>query len=219
MKIKAYSYLRMSTVKQLKGDSLRRQLQASKNYVEENDLILVESIRDIGISAYEGENIKSGFLGIFIKAVENGDVEEGSVLIIESIDRLSRETPITAFQQFSAIINSGIKIVTLSDNQEYTKDSLKQNVGQLYMLIGSMQRANEESEVKSQRLKAVWKNKRKNIKSQKLTGRIPAWLSGDKSSKEFDVIQEKASCVRHIFKMCIDGYGTYSINEISERKF
>jgi hypothetical protein len=49
---KAYSYIRMSTDLQLKGDSLRRQLEKSTVYAEENDLDLVDESRlqDIGIS-------------------------------------------------------------------------------------------------------------------------------------------------------------------------
>ena len=40
MKPKAYSYLRMSTDLQLKGDSRRRQLEASQKYADEFDLDL-----------------------------------------------------------------------------------------------------------------------------------------------------------------------------------
>ena len=41
---KAYSYIRMSTDTQLKGDSLRRQLEASKAYAENHNLELVDNI-------------------------------------------------------------------------------------------------------------------------------------------------------------------------------
>ena len=51
---KAYSYIRMSTQKQLKGDSLKRQLDLSKEYAEQHNLELDESISDIGISAFKG---------------------------------------------------------------------------------------------------------------------------------------------------------------------
>ena len=58
-KPKAYSYVRMSTDIQLKGDSLRRQLEQSRDFAEKNDLELVEGsgLHDIGVSAFKGANI------------------------------------------------------------------------------------------------------------------------------------------------------------------
>lgn len=64
---KAYSYIRMSTDNQLKGDSLRRQLEASENYAKINRLELVDNIdgiplKDIGVSAFKGKNTQKGVL-------------------------------------------------------------------------------------------------------------------------------------------------------------
>jgi DNA invertase Pin-like site-specific DNA recombinase len=49
----AYSYIRFSTPDQIKGDSLRRQTEASHRYAAENNLTLDETlnIRDLGVSA------------------------------------------------------------------------------------------------------------------------------------------------------------------------
>lgn len=47
---KAYSYIRMSSERQLSGDSLRRQLQNSRDYAAEHGLDLDETLRDIGVS-------------------------------------------------------------------------------------------------------------------------------------------------------------------------
>ena len=89
--IKAYSYVRMSTDIQLKGDSLRRQKESSKKYAEENNLELIETLQDIGISAFSGKNSKDGALGVFIEAIESNKIEAGSYLLVESLDRLSRD--------------------------------------------------------------------------------------------------------------------------------
>ena len=55
---RAYSYIRMSTDMQLKGDSLRRQLEASTKYAATNglDLIADDRLHDIGVSAFKGDN-------------------------------------------------------------------------------------------------------------------------------------------------------------------
>ena len=89
--IKAYSYLRFSTPEQSKGDSKRRQIEGAEEYAKANGLVLDEKLRDEGISAYSGANRDKGALGGFLKKVEKGLIPTGSVLIVESLDRLSRE--------------------------------------------------------------------------------------------------------------------------------
>ena len=73
----AYShYLRMSTDLQLKGDSRRRQLEASTAYAAAEGLDLNDDaqLEDIGISAYRGANLRDGALGQFLNAVKAGVV-------------------------------------------------------------------------------------------------------------------------------------------------
>jgi hypothetical protein len=53
----AYSYIRMSTDLQLKGDSLRRQLEKSDAYAAAHGLELVHEYEDIGVSAFKGDNL------------------------------------------------------------------------------------------------------------------------------------------------------------------
>jgi DNA invertase Pin-like site-specific DNA recombinase len=84
---KAFSYIRFSTPDQLKGDSLRRQLQSSREYAESRGLILDEtlSMRDLGLSAYHGEHRTKGALGKFLELVDTGEIPKGSTLIVESL--------------------------------------------------------------------------------------------------------------------------------------
>ena len=133
---KAYSYIRMSTDIQLKGDSLRRQLELSKNYANQNGLQLVDNIdgialKDVGVSGYKGANAQKGVLALFLDSLKNGSIEKNSVLLIESLDRLSRDKITDAFTQFIGILEHGIEIVTLADNQRYTKEKLNNEVGVL----------------------------------------------------------------------------------------
>ena len=150
---KAYSYLRMSTQTQLKGDSLRRQLAASEEYARSHELQLVEQFEDIGVSAFRGKNSEKGALATFLEMIDQGYVEKGSYLLVESLDRLSRENVLKALPQFISIVQAGITIVTLADNQTYTEESLSHTQGQLFVTLGIMFRANEESATKSKRLK------------------------------------------------------------------
>jgi DNA invertase Pin-like site-specific DNA recombinase len=89
--INAYSYLRISTDVQKVGDGIRRQMDASERYAREHGYHLVETIRDVGVSGFHGKNAKEGAFSVFLTAIDQGIVESGSVLIVESLDRLSRD--------------------------------------------------------------------------------------------------------------------------------
>lgn len=124
-----YSYIRFSTPEQAEGSSSVRQAEYAASYAADNNLELDHSLsmRDEGLSAYHQQHIKQGALGVFLRAVDNGLVPEGSTLIIEALDRLSRAEPIVSQALLSQIINSGITVVTASDGKRYDRQSLKAN--------------------------------------------------------------------------------------------
>lgn len=210
---KAYSYIRMSTPEQLKGDSLRRQLARTRHYAEANSLELIDSFDDLGVSGYRGQNGELGALARFKALVEQGDIEKESFLIVESMDRLSRQKVMDAFLQLASIVKSGITLVTLDDNQVYSKQTIDAESIKLYIALGAMARAHEESRRKSDLLSHTWIEKRRRLRESGvvLTRRVPAWLSADQVRNEITVIPERAEIVREIFAMTRDGYGTYSI--------
>lgn len=113
----AYSYIRFSSKKQAIGSSLSRQTKAAQDWSDKNGVPLDTTLhmQDLGVSAYKGTHIEEGALGKFIEAVDKGLVKRGSYLLVESLDRLSRQDVPTALQMFLHLINKGITIVTLSD--------------------------------------------------------------------------------------------------------
>ena len=212
MKPKAYSYLRMSTDLQLKGDSRRRQLQASQAYAEAHDLDLASDaqLEDIGISAYKGANVKDGALGQFLAAVKNGSVERGSYLIVESLDRLSREEILPAHTLFLSIVQSGINLVTLTDQRVYRAKTT--NLVDMITSLVIMERAHEESKTKGLRVGAAWKQKRtKAAQGQPMTARCPAWLRLAADKHSYEAVSERVEIVRQIFADSAAGLGMYSI--------
>ena len=104
---KAYSYLRFSTPEQMQGDSFRRQTEAARQYAEDHGLDLDESLtfKDLGVSAFRGKNVVEGALGQFIAAVDSGKVKPGSYLLVENLDRLSRDRIMSALNRFSALLH------------------------------------------------------------------------------------------------------------------
>lgn len=208
---KAYSYLRMSTERQIKGDSKRRQEQASRRYAEQHGLELVEEdeLQDIGVSAFKGKNLSNGALGDFVEQVSAGKVPKGSYLLVESFDRLSRQEVPAAFGLFMSLTNAGINIVTLGDGHLY--EAGKTDMLELVYSIVIMGRAHEESKTKSVRISAAWANKRAAIGEKKLTARSPGWLRLTEDRKTFELIPDRAEIVRRIFKETAEGIGAFSI--------
>src|SRR5262249_43500699 len=92
-KRRAFSYVRFSTPEQSKGGSLERQRGLSQAYCERKGLALDNTLtlHDLGVSAFRGDNAKQGHLAAFLEAVTIGKVPQGSVLIVESVDRISRQ--------------------------------------------------------------------------------------------------------------------------------
>ncbi|TWB09186.1 DNA invertase Pin-like site-specific DNA recombinase [Nitrospirillum amazonense] len=214
MKRIAYSYIRFSTPEQLKGDSLRRQLEASQKYADEHGLEIDKSLtlRDLGLSAFDSSNLERGALGTFLAAVRSGKVKSGSFLLVESLDRLSRAGVIKALPIFMEMIGAGITIVTMVDGMEYSEQSVQQNWTQLIMSLTVMARAHEESATKSKRLAAVWAEKKRNASNEVVTSQVPAWLSV--MGGEIVLDSAKAETIREIFRLIRNGYGL----NILERK-
>lgn len=216
----AYSYIRMSTDIQSKGDSLRRQTEASEAYAAENNLELVRDFKledfgtteftDIGVSAFKGLNVSQGALGLFLKAVQNQLVPAGSYLLVESLDRLSRERPQTATALFLQILESGVHIVTLTDKRVYRSGS--NDFSDIIVSVVIMSRAFEESQTKSQRVSAAWSNKRKSASEKKLTKIAPAWLRLSDDRATFELIDDRVAVVREIFEEAAKGRGSYQIS-------
>lgn len=212
MEPKCFSYIRFSSLEQQKGDSLRRQTEMAEEWAEKNGMVIDESLslKDLGLSAFSGAHRIKGALSQFLKLVENDKIPSGSVLLVESLDRLSREEELEALTQFLAIINKGIKIVTLADGaREYAKESIdSMRLMQSLMVMG---RAHEESLTKSKRGKEAWNNKRKLITKKKLTARCPAWLVLSDDKKTFNVVKERAETIERIFHLKLEGMGGDSI--------
>jgi DNA invertase Pin-like site-specific DNA recombinase len=207
---KAYSYVRISTDAQLKGDGVRRQLDRSREYAAAHGLDLDEnSPSDIGVSAYRGANVSNGNLGTFLAAVRDGKIERGSYLLVESLDRLSREQPLKSFALFSDLINSGIIVVTLIDERVYGLHQVSE--ADLFISMGMLSRAFDESRTKSDRISRRWERKRGNIANIKLTSNGPKWLKLSRDKTKFDIIKERADIVREIFEEAASGIGIYTI--------
>jgi DNA invertase Pin-like site-specific DNA recombinase len=205
----AYSYIRFSTSAQAEGDSLRRQTERAAAYCERQRLTLdtTLTLRDLGVSAFRGDNALVGNLGVFLKAVKDRKVVPGSVLIVESIDRISRQGIDEGYDLIKSILKADVRIVTLSPEREFDKNATKSlSKGALEIQL-ILERAAEESERKSDRLGEVWAEKRKRARAEGevLTHQLPAWI--EEHGGKLRLIPDKADVVRKIFQLAAEGHG------------
>lgn len=210
---KAYSYIRFSTKEQIKGDSERRQREASEKYVKEHPELTLDSslnLYDKGISAAKGLNRIKGTLGKFLQKVEAGEIKRGSVLIVENLDRLTREDVLTALKLFISIIEAGITIVTLQDKQEYSLDKIRTDSSGLLFSIIIMTRANDETNTKRIRVSEAWEEKRQKAinGNHKLTKRCPYWLQLSEDRTQYILIPEVCKVIELIYRKRLSGIGS-----------
>lgn len=214
---KAYSYLRFSTPEQEQGDSFRRQLKLAEEYAERKGLELDQTLKlhDRGVSAFRGRNAEVGKLGKFLEAVASGEVKEGSYLLVENLDRISRQSARKALRKLGAICDAGITVVTLTDEREYTSEALDDNPMALMLSLLTFIRANEESKIKARRLRSAWEEKREKARKtgKPVTARTPAWLTLNEETDEIEVIEERAEIIRRIYRETLDGEGTTAITK------
>lgn len=207
----AFSYVRMSTEKQIKGDSLRRQLEWGQQYAAANDLLLDDGLRDIGVSAWKGNNRKKGALGEFLRMVERGEIPQGSFLLVESLDRLSRTQVMDALDLFTGILRSGITIVTMGPpEQVYTWEGINGDFGQLIITLTVMARAHEESQRKSERIRAAFANKRAlSQRGIRTNSSPPRWIKAAQVSKGVFTyaLNDRAPLIAWIFERSAQGVG------------
>lgn len=217
---KAYSYLRFSTPEQQKGDSFRRQTQLAADYAARKGLVLDDTLRlhDLGVSGFRGANVETGMLGYFKEAVLAGEVPAGSYLLVESLDRISRQNARRAQRVLEDIADLGITVVTLIDEREYSRESMERDPIELIMSILQFMRANEESATKARRLKEAWSAKRSRLDTVPLTSKVPAWLRLDRASGSIVEVPERVAIVQRIFRETLEGKGQHQIAQALNRE-
>ena len=204
-KLVAYSYERVSTGQQLDGRGLERQADMAATWCERNGYSLDTALdlSDRGRSAYKGKHITHGALGRFLELAQRGQLEDSPVLLIEAVDRLSRQEPMTALQRVAfALVDAGVAIVDLEDQRRYDRESLAGDG--LIMLVLKAKAAHEYSKRLARRVTSSWDQLRDGLRDGSTVGRGPAggrhpfWLTLNPATKEWE-LNDRAEDVRLIF--------------------
>ncbi|WP_234710519.1 recombinase family protein [Pseudomonas amygdali] len=163
-----YSYIRFSSKAQALGFGEVRQLEQINRFFEQYPIArLVEKFEDLGVSAFKGKNLKSGQLAKFVERIKSKEILPNSLLLVESFDRISRMGGYDALELIISIIQSDCAIYTLFDNRLYSKRKKDSSVD-ISLIQNILERANDESRAKSERISDAKKGIEKKEKMAEL---------------------------------------------------
>jgi DNA invertase Pin-like site-specific DNA recombinase len=206
----AYAYSRFSTIQQADGDSKRRQESLTRAWPDSVNY-KIEYLHDAGISAYSGKNRTIGQFGVFLASLRSGQLGTKPVLLVENLDRISREELETAQSLFLEIIGLGATIITLHNGKRYAKGM---GLVDIITSLVEMDVAHQHSAKLSMRVKAA-------VDARKRSGAIihnrsssPSWLRLDAKRTRFEPIPERVAIVRRMFDLAAKGVGPASISRI-----
>lgn len=216
--MKSYLYSRISTLQQVTGFGIARQIQTVTDFLENavidprlgyqldpNDYEILES--DIGKSAFKGDNWgPNSNLGRFYEDVINKRITRGT-LIVENIDRLTRLSNYQASQKLTTLITHGIDIIEVESATCFSERIPESST----VLNMSISRAHNESKRKSIMGQKTWANRINKLKNEgKASSKIcPRWLSIE--DNKYVVDTEQAGILLSIHQMFLDGHGNTAI--------
>ena len=160
----AILYARFSSMEQAKGFSLERQLTEGRQFIESKGWLLENEIVDKGRSAFHGDNRAEGTELHKLELEARAGLHSGKVLVVENIDRLSRQGAKAAAQLIWALNEAGVSVATSHDDYLYHADRQNTDMMELFSIIIKAQLSYEESLKKSERTKSTWRNRHSKIR-------------------------------------------------------
>lgn len=208
----AIAYHRFSTSRQEHGTSLERQRNATAELAKRRGLTIVATLEDCGRSAWKGHHLSAGHLGRLRARIDAGEFASGTVILVENLDRLSRQEPRESRRWIEDVTDRGIVVAVNSPDLWLDKGAMNgENLAAFVIAELERGRANKESSRKSEFrpdvIKAQMEKARNGIA---FTKRIPAYLAIN-DEKRVVAIEERAALVTAIYEWCASGLGYDSI--------
>lgn len=206
----ALIYSRYSTSEQ-RGFSLERQQTHGAQFATEQGWVVEKTISDEARSAFHGANRYEGAsLHEFELEARNG-LHTGKVLVVENIDRLSRQGAKAAAQLIWGLNENGVDVATYHDGHIYRASGSGEMLD-IFKLVILAQQAHEESSKKSKRTSATWQKRFERIAEGTQSGPIPntpMWV--DLIDGEMVLNEHRTRVLNDIYDLYIDGAGIHRI--------
>lgn len=203
----AYSYIRLSSSQQILGDGQRRQMEAAQDYCKANNLTLsTRTFKDLGVSGFKEGDRPS--LSDLHACIDSGTIKAGSVIILEKLDRLSRQGISKTQVMLEEILSKGVIVVSLMDGLRLDSTSLNDLTSVIRIAIAA-DLGQQESKTKSKRILANKAAMKEKIRAGEVVSmKLPFWLSreGDKY-----VFNTNKPIVDEIIRLRLNGNSFMSI--------
>lgn len=219
--MQAVIYIRYSTPKQERGASRDRQLELCQQFCEQRGWPVDEVIEDLGRSAWTGAHLSAGELGRFADRVRDGSIGADTVLVVEKLDRLSRQETRTTLRWMEDLCSAGLAIATVDGGKIYDDASLRADLMTVFEILMRAKLAHDESQQKSERITDRYG---RNIERARTTGQIitakaPGWLKAKADRSGFEIVEARAQMVRDVYEMAAQGKGPRWIaKDLNERR-
>lgn len=211
----AVSYQRVSTGEQVGTDrsGLDRQQQAFAQFCERHGLRPAPAaLVDAGVSAFRGRNRRTGALAAFIAGAEEGRFPAGTVLVVEDLDRFSREAASRAQGLILRLFDAGVALGIVRDGSVVDRATYDSDIGARLNLLVRQDAAHDYSRKLSSRIEASWEHRRqRSHQGQKVAGYRPFWCDWDGADFQPN---EHAATVRRVVALALDGLGTCRIAQV-----
>ena len=231
MTIPAYVYARFSSMEQGKGTSLKRQLESARDFIKQHSDWdypftdpLAQQERDFtdqGKSAYAGVHREAGgALYELERKATAGHFRNGTALVVENLDRLTRQGWEEALKILTTLTTNGMSVHTVHGGKKFNAFE-KPDMGQVITVIVEAEADHRASDDKSKRVRKAWDAKieaMQNGDKKAFSKHLPAWLEIDPKTGESVANEHRAEIVREIYQRYVDGQGLPSIvRNINER--
>lgn len=206
------TYHRLSREEQAEGHGLERQRHATATWCADRGLTVDAQLEDVGHSAFTADHIRRGEMGLLLQGIKAGDVKPGSTIVMENLDRLSRQDPFKAIAVFTSIVSEGVTIVTTCDGYHYTQSgTAMEKMMTVFMSIMHFGRGNSESEIKSIRVAEAWQKKHRLAQESKVPhgAKCPAWIRSTPDGYRF--VEGRDKVVKWMCEASIAGWGRRKI--------
>ncbi|MBB5709419.1 recombinase family protein [Sphingomonas xinjiangensis] len=206
--MEAILYVRWSTKDQSKGDTERRQIELGASICRQRGWTLAETLIENGKSAYHGRNrAEGGKLYEVEERAARGELA-GKVLIVEAMDRLSRQEPLESVTLLNRLAKRGLTICESSTGTIYDAQRISEHWAHLLIAFARAGEAHDSSRIKAKRVSAAWRRTQTDLTTKKGADDprlCPAWM--EVIDGKFTVIEDRADIIRGIFERSANGYG------------
>jgi DNA invertase Pin-like site-specific DNA recombinase len=179
---------------------------------------VTEKLSDQGRSAWTGDNLRTGHLGKLLERFER-EGAANTVLVVEKLDRLSRQPPLVMAAWVQRACATGLLIATADGAHTIDAQRLVRDQMTVLGMIFESFRGYSESQAKSERVADAWARKRE--RGAAMTRRCPAWLtiaegvtsyrSAANADAKYTVVADRAALVLRMFRLTAAGVGKATI--------